>query len=88
MAFNEQLSVADIVALLLYLSLFYTPISGLARLLEEVQQAYAGAERVMMILDTPSEINNSLDAEELENVQGSITFEAVDFHYEKEAAVL
>ncbi|MBZ9686828.1 ABC transporter ATP-binding protein/permease [Clostridium estertheticum] len=53
-----------------------------------MQQAFAGAERVMMILDTPSEIKNSPDAEELTKVKGSITFEAVDFKYEKDSAVL
>lgn len=88
LAFHGELSMSDIVAFLLYLSLFYTPISGLARLLEEVQQAYAGAERVMTILDTPTEIKNVPDAEELKDVQGSITFESVDFQYEKEISVL
>lgn len=88
LAFNGELSMSDIVAFLLYLSLFYTPISGLARLLEEVQQAYAGAERVMIILDTKSDIKNSPGAEELGDVKGSITFESVDFQYEKEIPVL
>jgi ATP-binding cassette, subfamily B, bacterial len=88
MAFKWGLSVSDIVAFLLYLSLFYTPISGLGRLLEEVQQAYAGAERVMMILDTPADITNAEDAEDLTDVKGSITFEGVNFQYEKEVSVL
>lgn len=88
LAFNGNLSVSDIVAFLLYLSLFYTPISGLARLLEEAQQAYAGAERIMMILDTPSDISNNENAEELINVQGSITFDSVNFEYEKGVPVL
>lgn len=88
LAFNGELSVSDIVAFLLYLSLFYTPISGLARLLEEMQQAYAGAERVMMILDTPREIEDAPDAEELMGVKGSITFNSVDFQYEDGVPVL
>ncbi len=88
LAFGGSLSVADIVAFLLYLSLFYTPISGLARLLEDVQQAYAGAERVMMILDTPNDITNAPDAAELTKVEGCISFEAVDFGYEEAVPVL
>lgn len=88
MAFRGELSISDIVAFLLYLSLFYAPISGLARLLEEVQQAYAGAERVMIILDTPSEIQDNPDAKELKNVAGSITFDSVSFQYEKEVPIL
>jgi ABC-type multidrug transport system fused ATPase/permease subunit len=88
LAFTGELSVSDIVAFLLYLSLFYAPISGLARILEEIQQAYAGAERVMMILDTPNDITNSPDAKDLTKVQGSITFEEVDFRYQEEVPVL
>src|SRR5690606_25361193 len=60
-AFRGELSISDIVAFLLYLSLFYAPISGLARLLEEMQHAYASAERVMMVLDPPREIKNAPD---------------------------
>jgi len=88
LAFAGELSVSDIVAFLLYLSLFYTPIANLARILEDIQQAYAGAERVMMILDTPNDITNAADAKELSKVQGGITFEGVEFCYEKEVPVL
>lgn len=49
MAVNSQLSVEDIVSFVLYLSLFYAPVSGLAQLLENLQQAVAGGERVAMI---------------------------------------
>lgn len=88
LAFHNELGVSDIIAFLLYLSLFYTPISGLARILEEIQQAYAGAERVMMILDTPNDIVNAEDASDLKDVKGEIIFENVSFHYEQEVPVL
>jgi len=88
LAFNGELSVSDIVAFLLYLSLFYAPISGLARLLEDIQHAYAGAERVMIILDTPTDIKTDINSEELKNVQGSITFDSVNFQYEKDIQIL
>ena len=88
LALSGGLSVPDIVAFLLYLSLFYTPISGLARLLEEAQQAYAGAERVMQILDTQAEIQDEPDAQDLKDVKGGIRFEHVDFSYEADAPVL
>lgn len=88
MAYHGEISISDIVGFLLYLSLFYTPISGLARLLEEAQQAYAGAERVMAVLDTPAKIYDAEDAKELENVQGSIIFEAVDFQYDEDVPIL
>ena len=54
LAYQGHLSVEDIVAFMLYLSLFYAPISGLASWLESLQQSLAGAERVALILETPS----------------------------------
>ena len=40
-------TITNVVAFLLYLGLFYAPITGLANLLENMQQSMAGAERVM-----------------------------------------
>ena len=88
LAYKNQLSVEDIVAFMLYLSLFYAPVSGLATLLENLQQSLAGAERVALILDTPSAIENAPDACDIGEVGGSITFENVSFHYSNEIPVL
>lgn len=88
LAFKGQLSVEDIVAFVLYLSLFYTPISGLANLLENLQQSLAGAERVAIILDTESSIVNSENASDIGEVKGAVTFENVSFHYSNNVPVL
>ncbi len=82
LAYKGNLSVEDIVSFLLYLSLFYAPISGLATLLENAQQSLAGAERVMLILDTPSKIVDKEGAVELTNVEGAVEFDNVSFKYE------
>jgi len=88
LAYKYGLSVEDVFSFILYLSLFYAPVSGLAQLLESLQQALAGAERVGLILNTPSKIVDGDDVEELEKVEGAITFENVEFHYEEEVPVL
>ena len=88
LAYRGQLSVEDIVAFMLYLSLFYAPVSGLANLLENLQQSLAGAERVTLILDTPSAIQDAPEAEDLGKAQGSINFEDVSFHYANKIPVL
>lgn len=88
MSLREGLSVEDIVSFVLYLSLFYQPVSGLAQLMENLQQALAGAERVALILDTPSKIVDVEGAEDIGDVAGSISFENVAFQYEKEMPVL
>ena len=88
MAYKGQISIADIVAFVLYLSLFYAPVSGLANLLESLQQSLAGAERVTLILDTPSAIQDAPNAYPLENVKGSIKFENVSFNYDNKIPIL
>ena len=88
LAYRQQLSVEDIVAFVLYLSLFYAPVSGLASWLENLQQSLAGAERVTLVLDTPSEIQDAPDAADIGTVEGSISFENVSFHYSNKIPVL
>ena len=88
LAYRDGLNVESIVAFLLYLSLFYAPITGLATLLENMQQSLAGAERVLVILDSPCEIRDAEDAETLEDVQGDLEFDHVSFAYEEGIPVL
>ncbi|MBE6713695.1 MAG: ABC transporter ATP-binding protein [Ruminococcaceae bacterium] len=88
LASKGQLSVEDIVAFVLYLSLFYAPVSGLANLLENLQQSLAGAERVTLILNTPSAIEDAPDARDIGHVSGAVTFENVSFHYSNNVPVL
>ncbi len=88
LAWRDGLRVADIVAFLLYLGLFYAPVTGLANLLENLQQSMAGAERVLDVLDAPQEIADRPGAEELENVRGEIVFDHVSFSYGQDIPVL
>jgi ATP-binding cassette subfamily B protein len=88
LAYREGLSVADIVAFLLYLGLFYGPVTGLANLLENMQQSMAGAERVLDVLDAPLEIRTPEGAETLRSVRGEIVFDHVSFAYEDGIPVL
>ena len=88
LAYKQQLSVSDIVAFVLYLSLFYAPVSGLANLLESLQQSLAGAERVTVILGTPSAITDAEDAKALTEVKGAVEFDHVSFDYGNNIPVL
>ena len=88
LAYRGSLRVSDIVAFLLYLSLFYAPVTGLANLLESMQQSLAGAERVVAILDAPSEIVDRPGAVPLKDVKGDIAFDHVSFAYSEDRPVL
>ncbi|MDR1668888.1 MAG: ABC transporter ATP-binding protein/permease [Oscillospiraceae bacterium] len=88
LAAQRGLDVADIVAFLLYLGLFYAPISGLAQLLEGMQSAYAGAERVVAVFDAERDIQDAPGAKPIPPVKGVIEFRNVSFRYEAESPVL
>jgi ABC-type multidrug transport system fused ATPase/permease subunit len=88
LAFKNQISVTYIFGFLLYLGLFYAPITTLTQLLEQAQQALAGAERVIEVLDTPVDIKTEDNAVSIENCVGSISFENVNFSYKENLPVL
>ncbi|MFZ0034329.1 MAG: ABC transporter ATP-binding protein, partial [Sedimentisphaerales bacterium] len=87
-AFIGSINIADIVAFLLYLALFYAPITNVAQLLESAQQAIAGAERVIEIMDTPPPVTDAEDAVAIKDVKGYLEFEHVSFGYSENVLVL
>lgn len=88
LAYLGQIAVGDIVAFLLYLTLFYAPITGLSNLLEQMQQALAGAERVIEVLDASETVFDRPGAMPLVNPEGGISFENVSFAYTEGVPVL
>lgn len=88
LALNQHISVSNIVGFLLYLTLFYQPISSLARVTEDLQQSIAGADRVFDVLDTEPDIEDSKSAVDIVNAKGEITFKDVDFSYIPASPVL
>jgi ATP-binding cassette subfamily B protein len=80
-ATGGRVPVADIVAFLLYLGIFYQPVTALARVNEDLQTAIAGAERVFEVLDAEADVKEKENPAELKNVKGHIAFKGVSFHY-------
>ncbi|MCL1788428.1 MAG: ABC transporter ATP-binding protein/permease [Defluviitaleaceae bacterium] len=81
MALYGQIEVADIVAFLMYLGIFYGPVTALARLNEDLQTAIAGAERVFEILDAEEDVKEKENPYDLTDVKGRIVFDHVNFEY-------
>jgi len=81
MALYGYVDVADIVAFIMYLAIFYQPISALARLNEDLQTSIAGAERVFEVLDEDEDVKEKEDAYNLQDVKGHIQYQNVGFHY-------
>jgi ABC-type multidrug transport system fused ATPase/permease subunit len=78
-ALNTGLNISDVVAFLLYLTLFYAPAATLSRIVEDVQLGLAGTERVFEILDVEPDIKDSPNAIKVERLSGQIKFKDVTF---------
>lgn len=86
---NNEMSVGELVAFLLYLALFYEPIGKLHGLNQMLQAARAGGERVFDILDTTEERKDIAESNPLpEPVRGEIEFREVHFEYTEDKPAL
>ena len=83
-----RMSTADIVGFFMYLSLFYSPLSALARLAEDIQVSKACGNRVLELLDTESEIKEEDDAKDIPTCSGDVRFDNVVFGYSGDSKVL
>jgi ATP-binding cassette subfamily B protein len=89
LAFNQVLSVADLVAFFLYLDLFYQPVRGLSDAWEQIQSSLAGADRVTDLLAEAPELQSPPGAVTLNGrVKGAISLENVSFSYTEGIPVL
>ncbi len=87
-AMRGTMSTADIVGFFMYLSLFYSPLSALARLAEDIQVANACSGRVLELLDMESEIQEDENAVAIPRGTGEVVFDHVKFSYDKENIVI
>jgi len=81
---HGNLSVADMLAFLLYLNVLVEPIRQLVDFTEMFQTGHSGFERFVEIMNIDPDIKDKEGAEILENVNGSVVFDDVSFTYGKE----
>lgn len=85
---HVNLTTSDIVGFFMYLSLFYQPLAVLARIVEDVQSAIAGGERVLEILDTDPKVKDAPNAEDIGICDGNISVNHVSFSYNADETIL
>ncbi len=85
---QEAISFGTLVAFIQYVEMFYRPIRDLAEKYNILQSAMAAAERVFNILDTKSDITVPADPKTIPNFSGAISYENVNFAYNKDHQVL
>jgi ATP-binding cassette subfamily B multidrug efflux pump len=83
-----HLPVGTVVSFLSYSKQFSHPLNAIAGMFNTIQSALAGAERVFEILDSEEEAADSKNAIDVDKPKGEVTFDNVNFSYNKTIPVL
>ncbi|MEW6756292.1 MAG: ABC transporter transmembrane domain-containing protein, partial [Candidatus Latescibacterota bacterium] len=85
---HQHLTLGDLMAIYSYMWLVYGPLEWFAEVNSWMTRAFAGAERIFEVIDTPSEAYEDPDAVPMPSIQGRVTFSGVTFGYDKSKPVL
>ena len=86
--FKGLINVGDLVAYIMYVSLFLKPLDRLMRFTELFQSGAAGFRRFIEIMETKSDIVDRPGSINLTDVMGNIKFNNVKFSYDEKNTVL
>ncbi len=78
---NHKIAVGIVVAFFIYVQQFFRPIQIISNIYTQMQSAFAGAERIFDLIDTPLQQQDSPEAQVLPPVEGHVVFEHVNFSY-------
>ncbi|HEV8541240.1 MAG TPA: ABC transporter ATP-binding protein [Verrucomicrobiae bacterium] len=79
---NGSITVGELAAFILYLSMFFGPIQTMGDLYNSLLSTAASAERIFQLLDTAPKIINRPAARPLARIEGRVEFEHVFFRYD------
>ena len=79
---GQLITSSTIVSFYMYISRFFNPIQTLAEQFNQLQSAFASAEKIFSVFDLTPEVVDGPDAMELDEIRGEIEFRDVWFAYE------
>jgi len=85
---NGAMTVGDLLIVMTYLGLLYTPLKTIGRRMASLQSALASAERAFALIDERPDVPEKPDAVELAHARGEICFEAAEFAYSPHERIL
>jgi ABC-type multidrug transport system fused ATPase/permease subunit len=85
---QHAVTVGTLFIFMSYITRFFQPIQELSNIWTSIQSAFAAAERVFNIIDTPIDIKDSPDSEPMGPIKGEIVYDHMSFGYEKDRPVL
>ena len=83
-----QADYADLIAFMLYVTTFTTPVRKLSNFVEQFMQGSAGFLRFLELMRLDPEITDQPDAVDLGPVEGKVEFDDVSFQYNDQSEVL
>jgi len=83
-----NLTLGTLLAFYSYMWLLYGPLQWFGQVNSWMTRAFAGAERIFEVIDTPTEAYEDPDAVPMPDPQGRVTFRKVTFGYDKSKPVL
>jgi len=84
---GKDITIGELIAFILFVHMMFRPIRQLADRFNVLQMGIVGSERVFKVLDTDEKIKD-IGVNKLENMQGAISFNKVDFAYKNQEWVL
>jgi len=85
---KTTISVGVLIAFVSYVWRFWGPITNIGNFYNNIINAMAYLERIFEMLDEKNDIIDPIDAVELKDIKGDVTFEDVVFSYEKDQPIL
>lgn len=88
MAFNNIIGFEVIVAFMIYVRLFTSPLSSIAQGMSGIQSAASASERVFEFLNEKEEVEEKEITNKLENIEGNISFDHIKFGYNPDNIII
>ena len=85
---QEELTLGELMAFYSYMWLIYGPLEWFAEISSWMTRAFAGAERIFEVIDSPPEAYEDPNAVAIPRLEGGIVFRDVTFGYDKNKPVL
>jgi len=83
-----KITIGNLGSFVQYSRKFSGPINEFANIISELQSSFAAAERIFALMDAAREPVDTDDAEVLEQVEGDVRLENVDFSYDPKVPII
>jgi len=85
---EHSVTIGTLFIFMSYITRFFMPIQELSNIWTSIQSAFAAAERVFNIIDTPIDVKDSPESVPIGSIEGEIIYDHMTFGYQSDRPVL